>query len=383
MSTADASAHCEFQIFRGPDGLKALWPRWQELVAAMPEACFLHAPAWYGCYLDALAEAPEKIVFVGVFRNARLLAVLPLELRVRRLGPLPIRVLGTLQSNHLNLSDLVLPAEAARAVRLGELLAWLRRQRELRWDILHFNKIAAGSLLDRALRDAPPGGTSSEQFAHSDHFDTRGDYETATRNMSGSFRRNLRRLSRRAAEAGALRWESVSEPSKLPEAFDEFLRLEASGWKGEQGESSAIRCNPSLLRYYRNLLDSSGPQGRFRIMLLRLGEQPVAAQLAVQSGRTLHLLKIGSSEAHANLSPGNLALEHTLQQACADKDIDTVSLVTGPDWARIWKPDSQPVSSHVVPNSTLRGILWAQVLRARQLARQPRGTAPASAPQAA
>jgi len=358
-----SAARCQFRIFRGTDGLKALWPRWQELADAMPEASFLHTPAWYGCYLATLAEAPEKIVFVAISRAARLIAVVPLELRARRLGPLPIRVLGTLQSNHLNLSDLVLPAEAARTGLLQELIAWLRHQRELRWDILHFNKIADASLLGLALRHAPLAGSNSEQFAHSDHFDTRGDYETATRQMSGSFRRNLRRLSRRAAEAGGLRWESIGDPSRLPEAFEEFLQLEASGWKGEQG--SAIRCNPALLHYYRELLASSGPQARYRIILLRLCEQAIAAQLVVQSGRTLNLLKIGSSEAHANLSPGHLALEQTLQQACAGKDIDTVSLITGPDWARIWKPDCHAVYSHVIPNSTPRGLLWTQVLRAR------------------
>ena len=362
-SSGAPAACCEFRVFRGAAGFEALRPQWQELAAATPRACFLHTPAWYGCYLGTLAEAPEKIVFMGAFRAARLIAVLPLELRVRRFGPLAIRVLGTLQSNHLNLSDLVLPAGAAGAGLLRELLAWLRHQRELRWDILHFNKIADESLLDQALRQAPQAGTSSEQFGHSDHFDTRGDYETATRRMSGSFRRNLRRLSRRAAEAGGLRWESISDPSRLPEAFEEFLRLEASGWKGEQG--SAIRCNPALLHYYRELLGSSGPQGHYRINLLRLGEQPIAAQLVVQSGRTLHLLKIASSETHANLSPGHLALEHTLQQACDDKAIDTVSLVSGPDWARIWKPDCHAVCSHVIPNSTPRGLLWTQVLRAR------------------
>lgn len=358
-------ASSEFRIFFSAEGLKALWPQWQELVAATPDACFLHAPAWYRCYLDALAEAPEKILFVGIFRAARLIAVLPLELRVRRFGPLPIRVLGTLQSNHLNLSDMVLPPEAAQAGVLRELLAWLRQQRELRWDVLHFNKIAAGSLLDQALQHAPPAAAISECFAHSACFDTRGNYEAATRQMSGSFRRNLRRLSRRAAEAAPLRWESISDPLLLPDAFDEFLGLEASGWKGEQGEGSAIRCDPALLRYYRELLGSSGPQGRYRIILIRLGEQAIAAQLVVQSGRTLHLLKIGNSEAHAQLSPGHLGLEQTLQQACADKDIDTVSLITGPAWAQIWKPECHPVSSHLIPNSTLRGFLWAQLLRAK------------------
>lgn len=372
---SEHSAASEFRIYRGAEGLKTLWPQWQELIAAIPEAAFLHAPSWYRCYLDSIAAAPEKILFLAAYRDSRLIGVLPLELRLRRDAILPIRVLGTLQSDHLNLSDAAFAPGIAQTAVLRDLLAWLRRQRDLRWDVLHLNKIAAGSFLDFALQHAELSSTISDAFAHSARFDTRGSYEAATQRMSGSFRRNLRRLSRRAAETATLRWESISDPLLLPGAFEEFLALEASGWKGEQGESSAIRCDPALLRYYRALLGSSGPAGRYRIILIRLGEQAIAAQLVVQSGRTLHLLKIGSSEAHAQLSPGHLGLEQTLQQACADKDIDTVSLITGPPWAQIWKPECIPVSSHLIPNVTLRGFLWAQLLRVKRGLRQLRPTA--------
>jgi len=346
-----------FQAHQGAQGLAALTPEWSARLAAMPGVRFMHFPQWYRAYLNSGRSQESRTWFIAVHRGQELVAVIPLQFQAYRAGWLAPRLIGTIDDDELQLSDFVFDDTPENRCLLQELTGWLRRQRTLRWDELRLRKVCEDSVLAASARHRLPRAMVPLQYDGSAWFDTAGSYDQATKAMSGTFKRNLRRLSRRAEETAALRFESCQGGAGLGAAFDTFIAIEASGWKGTSGTASAIRCQPAMLAFYRELVQEFGALDACVINLLWHGTEPVAGQFCLRVGRTLNILKIGFSDAHSNFAPGNLLLERTIRNCCEDDGIDVLSLVNEPPWARNFKPLSKGVWSYYAPNWNPRGLL--------------------------
>ena len=236
------------------------------------------------------------------------------------------------------------------------LTQWLRRQRALAWDQLRLLKISEDSSFAYAAGTRLPRATLAERYDGSAYFDVRGTYEQATQAMSNKFRSNLRRRARLAASSAPLRFQWYRTHQDVHAGFEVFLEVEASGWKGLDGTSSAIRCRPGALAFFTALVHEFAPGDRCFVTTLWLGEQPIAAQFGLRLGRTLHVLKVGYRDAHATFAPGILLHEQTLRHACIDPGIDTLSLVNNPPWARSFRPLTVGVWLYRAPNWTARGL---------------------------
>jgi len=354
------------------------------MAESLPAMRFMHLPQWYRAYLASRKSDPDLIWFIAAHRGPRLAAVFPLQFqkyhvsawRPRLLGTLDDgqlhqvlrpRLLGTIDDGELQLSDFIFAQTHENRCLLHELTRWLRGQGLLAWDELRLRKVPEDSAIAFAVRACAPLATLTLRHDGSAYFETSGSYEHAVHAMSGTFKRNLRRLSRRAEESAPLRHQSYRHEGELAAAFDAFIEIEASGWKGSAGTSSAIRCQPSMLAFYRELVREFAPRSACVVNLLWHGDEPVAGQFCLQIGRTLNILKIGFSDAASGFAPGNLLLERTIRQACEDPDIDIVSLVNEPAWARNFKPLITGLWSYNAPNWSLRGVLVHMGLHVKRM----------------
>ena len=354
----------EFRLARGLAGLGAIEGEWSRLLAGMPQGPhFFHQPQWFRAYVASLSERPDQVCFVTAYRDDELVAVIPLEFQALSLqSRLRPRVLGTIDHDEMQLSDFVLAPAHGQAELLAALFRWLDQSNELPWDALRLRKVPDFGHLASAASGFLPRWTQVLQHDSSAWFDTSRNFDHATRAISGTFKRNLRRLSRRAEQTASLRHESVSAAPALPAAFERFVAIEASGWKGSQGSASAIACSPTMLAFYRDLMDLFGASGQCVINLLWYGDEAVAGQFCLKSEGRLNVLKVGYSAAHASFAPGNLLLERVIRDACDDPAIDMLSLVNHPPWARNFKPNSTPVRSYVTPARSARGALLLSAL---------------------
>ena len=124
--------------------------------------------------------------------------------------------------------------------------------------------------------------------------------------------KDLRRRRRRLEEAGTLTLESTTEGPALERALEDFLALEAAGWKGEAG--TALRSRPQTEAFARALFRPQGDPVSVRADLLRLDGRTVAASLALISGGTAYLLKTAYDETLRAQAPG-LVLEEAIVRA--------------------------------------------------------------------
>ena len=369
-----AAAPVTFTLYHGIQGLEAIRPAWDAMLAeqaARPP--FFPRPTWYAVVLASLAPDAGAVHFVTAQRAGALIAVFPLQYQdLFSNWPIRPKIIGTVENDEMQLSDFVFAKTAANRELYHRFFDWLRRSSGLEWDALRLRRVPDFAALAFAADARMPDGTRVLQHDSSAWFKTSGSYDEATADMSGTFKRNLRRLSRRAEQTAPLRHESISEPEALEVAMQHFLDIEQASWKGTEGTSTAIACNPAMLSFYRNVQKLFGQTGDCVINLLWLGDVAVAGQFCLREGSKLNVLKVGYRGAFAAIAPGNLLLERIIRDCCARPDIDVLSLVNHPPWARNFKPKSVPVRSYFTPNRTLRGYLVLTALLVKRYRDQRR-----------
>jgi CelD/BcsL family acetyltransferase involved in cellulose biosynthesis len=346
-----------FQASQGLAALEQLAPAWRALAEAMPGARFNHFPEWYRAYLPSLEADPNRVWFIAAYRGQTLVAICPLHFQDFRAGAFRPRILGTIDDDQMQLSDFTFEQTQENAGLLDELTRWLRRQRKLRWDELRLRKVSSESSIAFAARTLLPKLTVPLEYHTSAYFRTGGTYEELTKSLGSKFKSNLRRRNRIAEQTAPLRHQRYRRPEELDEAFGLFLELEASGWKGVAGTSSAIRMVPEMLAFYTALLREFGTRDACVINLLWHGDTAVAGQFCLQIGATFYILKVGFSEPHANFAPGILLLERILKESCEDPGVDVLHLVNEPPWAKFFRPTVVGVWSYFAPNWSMRGML--------------------------
>lgn len=125
--------------------------------------------------------------------------------------------------------------------------------------------------------------------------------EWIARRHRANLARRRRDLSRKlGAEIGAVDRASTD----LDQALEQFLRLEASGWKGRTG--TALLCRPGHDRFFREVIRGFSEQGRLMFLSLQAGTRVLAQNAALVGGRGLFGFKKAYDETFARWSPGTL-----------------------------------------------------------------------------
>lgn len=199
--------------------------------------------------------------------------------------------------------------------RLDALVAGLAQAsggRCWRWPLLPTDSRVGAGLI-AAMRRAGWQVATVSTFARP-VLDRRASYDALLSNHPHRSRfKDLRRRRRRLAELGSLTVESATEGPALDRAREEFLSLEAVGWKGAAG--TALRSHPSTKRFAQALFHPDQGPVSVRADVLRLNGTAIAASLALVAGGTAFLLKTAYDEALRAHAPG-LVLEDAIIQAC-------------------------------------------------------------------
>ena len=117
-------------------------------------------------------------------------------------------------------------------------------------------------------------------------------------------RKDLNRRFRRLEELGRVdfRWETGSDG--LERWIDEFLALEAAGWKGDAG--SALACDEATATLFRRSLTGAAERGRLVRLSLRLNDRPIAMLSTFLTPPGAFGFKTAFDEDYARFSPGFL-----------------------------------------------------------------------------
>ena len=121
---------------------------------------------------------------------------------------------------------------------------------------------------------------------------------------SSKARYNLRRQRRQLAEFCGTDDVVLVERVEDPSAIDDYIALEASGYKARTGVAMATV--PGESEYFTDMCKRFSAAGRLHILALEAGGRTVAMQIWVRGGEGLFLIKISYDEECARFGPGVL-----------------------------------------------------------------------------
>jgi CelD/BcsL family acetyltransferase involved in cellulose biosynthesis len=188
---------------------------------------------------------------------------------------------------------------------------------------------AAMKAFDEALRqeDLRPRVLQSHLRAS---LDAARDAEELLREALGPKKlKELRRQRHRLAQYGAIRFEVARRPEAVAAALETFLRLEASGWKGQRG--TALMQDDGDAGFIRRAAPALAAKSQCEIVTLHADIMPVAAAIVLRHQDRAFYFKLGIDERFAKFSPGvQLTLELT-RHLCADPAIATADSMAAAD----------------------------------------------------
>ena len=339
-------------VRRGPAGMLALRDTWESLLPRLARRRFFHEWGWYDAWLHELAPRPESVLLVELQRGGRCAAILPLVASQQRRAGLELRVLGLPEHEHLPLADIIGEPDLD-AAQILPVLSRALRHAGVRWDLLRFSMIMDESPLARGL-DAVRHAHRVVPMKVCEQVDCALPWEQFAARLSGNFRSNLNKARNRLAREPEVHWQVAATPAQIDAAFDDFLKVEASGWKGSEG--TAIACRPELVRFYRRLSGHFAPVDRLRINALSVGGRTIAAQFCPLDADTLYIYKLGYDEEHSRLAPGNALIEQMVRLGAEQGRYRYINLVGNPSWFAQWRPEGTPVHLVLVYGNTPRAV---------------------------
>ncbi len=153
------------------------------------------------------------------------------------------------------------------------------------------------------------------------------------RALEAKRRKEWRRLRRRLEDRGKLEFDW----SRESDAVEDFLTLEAAGWKGARG--TALTADANRAAFARQMLREFAARGRLNIGRLTLDWRPIAAGTVLRSGSRAYYWKTAFDENYREFSPGvQLTLEMS-RDLEADRELALVDSCADPNHPmidRLW-----------------------------------------------
>jgi CelD/BcsL family acetyltransferase involved in cellulose biosynthesis len=312
---------------------------WRELAARALEPNVFYEPAFA---LEAAATfghgAGAVVVWSGTSPR-RLLGLFPARIEPRRYG-LKLPVLVGWTHPYAPLGVPLVEGEAAEPV-IAAWLAHLADHAELPGLVLLPYLPTDGAFaasLDVIARRArmPQAEFNGHRRAA---LAPRGDRSLYVEQaMSQRRRKELRRVVRRLGDVGAILFTTAIDPTRVAAALDDFLTLEARGWKGQAGTAAAH--HDHIRGFMQAAVNGLAAHGQVAIDRLLIDGRAIAVAITLRSGDAAWFWKIVYDEDFAAYSPGVILTVAVTEELVDDVTIaraDSCATADHPMIDRIWR----------------------------------------------
>ncbi|OQM76171.1 GNAT family N-acetyltransferase [Manganibacter manganicus] len=160
--------------------------------------------------------------------------------------------------------------------------------------------------------------------------------------------REFRRLKRRLADHGKLEHETARGPEEVRYAIEDFLALEASGWKGR--ERTAMAVDRFRAAFAREAVHGLADLDMCRIHKLTLDGRTIACLIVFIEQGVAYTWKTAYDETLSAYSPGTLLMIEVTKQHLDDPNIimtDSCAVPDHPVMSRLWSEHS-PMGTFVI-----------------------------------
>ena len=322
-----------FDLLHGKKGLNTLAQEWFTLVQRIREPSFYSHPLWFRAHFEVHEDDP--IDFIAVRRAGRLIAVIPVTFRSVFYGL--IREARLPAGDRLYMPDITVDdAEDVHSV-----WAYLCEQ-----NLFDSFAVRGGG----ALSTSRIAACLSNELVLTKRLNecavlTVSSYEDIWKSFSRNFRRNLKRGHARLQSELDADFECVRAHDAIDGAFDTFVELESSGWKGQWEKAktgypaaAAIGLSSTKTRFYREVIREFARHNLVEITFLRSSRKVFGAMISLELNEVSYLIKTAYNESVKGISPGHLLIDFVYRRYAKENKIKTINLVTAYEWQMPWRP---------------------------------------------
>jgi CelD/BcsL family acetyltransferase involved in cellulose biosynthesis len=379
------------KVLAGREAMAAIVPSWENMAAAAIEPNPFYEPWMLLPALEAFG-LEKSFRLVTIWNGDRLDAVLPLE-RTGSFKGLPLPALSSWRHRHCLLCTPLVRADGA-VETLAALIDWLRGERT---SIIGLQYIPTEGPFSQALAEALKAANIKpfvlDGYARPVLRRAKDGETYVNEFIPRKERQELRRREKRLNEQGTLTQVALAPGEDVGRWIDEFLKLEASGWKGKEG--TAMACSEANRRFLTETFAAAYQRGRLEMVGVDFNGKPLGRCTGFIAGKGAYAFKPAYDEAFAKFSPGILAEVariRNLHQLPGVQWMDSFTDANNSMMSRLWK-DRLTVQTLVFGTGKAGAMAiaawpflrWAKQQGRRALSAASRARAPAkpSQPQAA
>jgi len=292
---------------RSMDELRQEKEQWNEVYAdsgmKLPILTHDYVALWYECFAPS-----ENVRVFRAMDGDKTIGYLPMVVRSMN----GVRFLMNQTNDHCFYGEALVRRgceDAFKKIILNEIL------NESGWDVLHhiFNysfssiyPLFPESLLSNAKRRWKVNLQPTYSIELDKSFD-----EYFHKDLSSSMRKSLKLSRNRLKKAGPHTYLHY-EGDEAVAMWKEFLRIEDSGWKGENG-TSILKTPPQYRKYYNDFVKLLSLTDDLHLYFLELDEKYIAGAFGYTAGDVFQYVKIGYDEEYQALSPSNMLFLYLMQ----------------------------------------------------------------------
>ena len=156
--------------------------------------------------------------------------------------------------------------------------------------------------------------------------------------LSKSHLREMRRQTKLLSAQGTLSYNVARQPEEIRLRMEEFLALEASGWKGRK--RSAMVNDRLRAAFAREAITNLAEADAVRIHTLDLDGQAIASMVVFIMAGEAYTWKTAYDERYARFSPGKLLMADLTEWHLDDANIERTDSCAAPDhpiMSRFWQ----------------------------------------------
>ncbi|HYR92455.1 MAG TPA: GNAT family N-acetyltransferase [Terriglobia bacterium] len=295
---------------------------WNNLLERSASDCVFLTHEWLHTWWKHLADG-RRLSILACREDGNLVGIMPVAVRdaqYTRMMPRALEFLGSGVIGSDYLDAIMLPGHEREVMRaFGDQL----NQSNL---MLHLSQLKRGSsaALELAEQLQRRRWTVAETKINVCPFISLAglDWDGYLATRSSSQRYNFNRRLRQLMKGSEMRLECVQSPGEAQTGLDVLIALHRKRW-GARGSSEAFQTD-AVVAFHREFVERAAGRGWLRLMILRLGNQPVAALYGLRYGERFYFYQSGFDPAYSKQSVGlvvmGLAIKAAIEEGVSEYD---------------------------------------------------------------
>lgn len=373
MNAALSAGVYRGECLAGPAGLESLRGEWETLARRSLDSGVAGSYPIYEALLRCRHPEPGRVHFFCLREaSGRLVAICPLEPTHTRIRRLRFKCWSVPPDPDRPASSFLVEQDSDPAA-VGRALAGLLEAIAPPASLLCVERVADDGQTMAVLRSVTP----RQHCAAGPSLTVLGAERSADEwlaHISSKFRRNIRWGLRRMERLGKLEYRVVEQPAEVGAVLEEFLALEAAGWKGGAPHGRALARAGNVERHARQLVASFSEQDGCEIHGLWLDGRCVAALLCFRAGDELFAFKIARDEQFSAYSLGQLLVFRMMSSLSQRETVRAVNFGWEAGWLEPWRGEHVGLATFYGALGGLSGSLALRLLRLPGLSRSQAAT---------